>query len=45
LNVNGQRVSGAAMDHDTVSASMRAVLSAYNRAVSGRQQAIVQAAA
>jgi 2-isopropylmalate synthase len=45
LNVNGQRVSGVAMDHDTVSASMRAVLSAYNRAVSERQIAVNQAAA
>ncbi|MFA6904571.1 MAG: 2-isopropylmalate synthase, partial [Gallionellaceae bacterium] len=33
LNVNGQRVSGAAFDHDTVSASLKAVLSALNRSL------------
>jgi 2-isopropylmalate synthase len=32
LNVGGQRVSGAAFDRDTVSASMGAVLAALNRA-------------
>ena len=32
LNVDGRRVSGAARDHDTVSASLRAVVAAYNRA-------------
>ncbi len=32
LNVGGARVSGAALDHDTVSASLKAVLSALNRA-------------
>ena len=32
LNIDGQRVSGVAMDHDTVSASLKAVLSACNRA-------------
>ena len=32
LNVDGQRVSGAALDHDTVSAPLKAVLSALNRA-------------
>jgi 2-isopropylmalate synthase len=31
LNIDGQRVSGVALDHDTVSASMKAVLSAWNR--------------
>ena len=31
LNIDGQRVSGVAMDHDTVSASLKAVLSACNR--------------
>jgi len=31
LNINGQRVSGAAFDHDTVSASLKAVLSSLNR--------------
>jgi 2-isopropylmalate synthase len=31
LNIDGRRVSGVALDHDTVSASMRAVLSAWNR--------------
>jgi 2-isopropylmalate synthase len=35
LNINGQRVSGVAFDHDTVSASLKAVLSALNRAMSG----------
>lgn len=32
LNVNGQRSSGAALDHDTVSASLKAVLAAYDNA-------------
>jgi len=32
LNVDGQRISGAAFDRDTVSASLNAVLSALNRA-------------
>lgn len=32
LNVGGQRVSGAALDRDVVSASLKAVLSALNRA-------------
>jgi 2-isopropylmalate synthase len=32
LNIDGQRVAGVAMDHDTVSASLKAVLSACNRA-------------
>jgi 2-isopropylmalate synthase len=32
LTVDGLRVSGAAFDHDTVSASLKAVLSALNRA-------------
>ncbi len=32
LNVDGRRVSGAALDHDTLSAPMKAVLSALNRA-------------
>jgi 2-isopropylmalate synthase len=31
LNINGCRVSGAALDHDTVAASLKAVLSAINR--------------
>ncbi|MBS0309254.1 MAG: 2-isopropylmalate synthase [Proteobacteria bacterium] len=33
LNIDGQRFSGAAFDHDTVSASLKAVLSALNKAV------------
>jgi 2-isopropylmalate synthase len=33
LNVDGQRSSGAALDHDTVSASLKAVLSAYDNAL------------
>jgi 2-isopropylmalate synthase len=32
LNVDGQRSSGAALDHDTVSASLKAVLAAYDNA-------------
>jgi 2-isopropylmalate synthase len=32
LNINGQRYAGAGFDHDTVSASLKAVLSALNRA-------------
>jgi 2-isopropylmalate synthase len=32
LNVDGQRASGAALDHDTVSASLKAVLAAYDHA-------------
>jgi len=32
LNINGRRVSGAALDHDTVSASLMAVMAALNRA-------------
>ncbi|MEE9357075.1 2-isopropylmalate synthase [Candidatus Vondammii sp. HM_W22] len=32
LNVGGERVSGVSFDHDTVSASLKAVLSALNRA-------------
>jgi 2-isopropylmalate synthase len=31
LNIGGQRMSGAAFDHDTVSASLKAVLSVFNR--------------
>ena len=33
LNIGGQRVSGVAFDHDTVSASLKAVLSALNRSL------------
>lgn len=32
LNIDGKRVSGAALDHDTVSASLMAVMAALNRA-------------
>ena len=32
LEVHGKRISGAAMDHDTVSATLKAVISALNRA-------------
>jgi 2-isopropylmalate synthase len=32
LNIDGQRSSGAARDHDTVSASLMAVMAALNRA-------------
>lgn len=31
LNIDGKRVSGAALDHDTVSASLMAVIAALNR--------------
>jgi len=31
LNIDGRRVSGAALDHDTVSASLMAVIAALNR--------------
>ena len=31
LNVDGQHIAGAAFDHDTISASLKAVLSALNR--------------
>ncbi|MDH5178744.1 MAG: 2-isopropylmalate synthase [Gammaproteobacteria bacterium] len=40
LNVNGKRISGVAFDHDTTSASLKAVLSALNRA----QQSMMQVA-
>jgi len=33
LNIDGRRISGAALDHDTVSASLMAVIAALNRAV------------
>jgi 2-isopropylmalate synthase len=39
VNVGGQRVSGAAIDRDTVSASLKAVLSALNRAAASAAQA------
>jgi 2-isopropylmalate synthase len=39
LNVDGQRISGAALDRDTVSASLKAVLSALNRAQEKREEA------
>jgi len=39
LNVDGRRFSGAAFDRDTVSASLRAVLSALNRAAVRTAQA------
>jgi len=39
LDVDGERVGGASLDHDTVSASLKAVLSALNRAQSGRREA------
>ncbi|HEY0634098.1 MAG TPA: alpha-isopropylmalate synthase regulatory domain-containing protein, partial [Gammaproteobacteria bacterium] len=32
LNIDGVRCGGAAFDHDTVSASLKALLSALNRA-------------
>jgi len=39
LNIDGQRVTGTALDRDTVSASLRAVLSALNRARLERAEA------
>lgn len=39
LNIDGQRFSGAAFDHDTVSASLKAVLSALNKAVAANPAA------
>jgi 2-isopropylmalate synthase len=37
LNIDGQRVAGAAFDHDTVSASLKAVLSCIRHNASLRQ--------
>jgi len=45
LNINGQRVAGAALDHDTVSASLKAVLSALNRNQASRDADLVAARA
>ncbi|MES9870273.1 MAG: 2-isopropylmalate synthase [Sedimenticola sp.] len=39
INIDGRRVSGVSFDHDTVSASLKAVLSALNRAQLLRSQA------
>jgi 2-isopropylmalate synthase len=39
LNIDGKRVAGAALDQDTVSASLKAVLSAINRACSRQAEA------
>jgi len=39
VNVDGARVSGVAFDHDTVSASLKALLSALNRARVGPRRA------
>ena len=39
LDVDGERVGGASLDHDTVSASLKAVLSALNRAQAMRLEA------
>ena len=39
LNIDGRRVSGAALSHDTVSASLNAVMSALNRATRADRQA------
>jgi 2-isopropylmalate synthase len=39
INIDGQRVSGAALDHDMVSASLRALLSALNRVQITRAEA------
>jgi len=39
LNIDGLRIGGAAFDHDTVSASLKALLAALNRAVLRTRQA------
>ena len=39
LNVDGRRIAGAAFDRDTVSASLKAVLSALNRAATASARA------
>lgn len=39
LNIDGQRAAGAAFDRDTVSASLRALLAAINRAQQARAAA------
>ena len=39
LSIDGHRTSGAALDHDSVSASLKAVLSAMSRACSRQTQA------
>ena len=39
LNIDGMRVSGVSFDQDTVSASLKAVISALNRARTARDQA------
>ena len=39
VNIDGARVSGVAFDHDTVSASLKGVLSALNRARLSQQNA------
>jgi 2-isopropylmalate synthase len=38
LNINGERVGGAALDHDTVSASLMAVIAALNRVAARETQ-------
>jgi len=38
INIDGRRVSGAALDHDTVSASLMAVIAALNRISAGPLQ-------
>jgi 2-isopropylmalate synthase len=40
LNIDGRRIIGAAFDHDTISASLKAVLSALNR----KQSAMIKVA-
>ena len=39
INIDGLRIGGAAFDHDTVSASLKALLSALNRAVLHKRHA------
>ena len=39
LNIDGKRISGAARDRDTVSASLMAVMAALNRAVESHSSA------
>ncbi len=39
LNVDGKRVAGASLDHDSVSAALKAMISALNRAGAHRREA------
>jgi len=39
INIDGARVSGVSFDRDTVSASLKAVLSALNRSLTRQRRA------